>query len=223
MSANDLEGNLFGVTITINELLHSEVDKLEIYLEHGDISVKLVDKPQNPATGFINTTFSDGATVPISAGSGTFTGLYKPEELLRAFNGSNPKGDWTLRIVYYSGSGLKSSTEVLNGWTLKLLTDGGSGTGIYTQENIENFQLYPCYPNPLNEETRIDFKIPKRGHVNLMVYNLSGEVVKKLVDTELNEGEHSRVWNAQDIAAGTYFLHLESNGIISVQKLIVIK
>lgn len=223
MTANDLEGNLFGVTIIINELLHSEVDKLEIYLEHGDISVKLVDKPQNPATGFINTTFSDGAIVPISAGSGTFTGLYKPEEPLRAFNGSDPKGDWTLRIVYYSGSGLKSSTEVLNGWTLKLLTDGGSGTGIYSQEDIENFQLYPCYPNPLKQETRIDFKIPKRGHVNLVVYNLSGEVVKKLVDTELNEGEHSRVWNAQEIAAGTYFMHLESDGIISVQKLIVIK
>ncbi len=223
MTANDLTGNLYGVTVTINELLHSEVDKLEIFLEHGDISVKLVDKPQNPATGFINTTFFDGAVVPIAAGSGTFTGIYKPEEPLRAFNGTNPKGDWTLRIVYYSGSGLKSSSEVLNGWTLKLLTDAGSGTGIYSPDDIENFLLYPCYPNPLSTETRIEFKIPKRSHVNLSVYNQSGQIVKKLVNTELYEGEHSAVWNAQEISAGTYFIHLESEGIVSIQKLVVIK
>ena len=223
ISVSDLTGNLFGVSVTINELLHSEVDKLVIYLEHGDISVKLVDRPPNPATGFINTTFSDGAIVPIAAGNGTYTGFYKPEELLQAFNGTSPKGDWTLRIIDYSGSSLKSTTETLNGWTIKLLTDGGSSTGVLSPEEIENFLLYPCYPNPLNEETRIEFKIPKKGHVNLSIYNQSGQIVKKLVNTELNEGEHTRIWNAQNVSAGTYFLHLESNGIISVQKLIIIK
>ncbi len=103
--------------------------------------------------------------------------------------------------------------------------NGGVLTGVDERNNkyVKNYGLEQNYPNPLNEKTRIEFKIPKKGHVNLSIYNQSGQIVKKLVNTELNEGEHTRIWNAQDISAGTYFLHLESNGIISVQKLIIIK
>jgi len=223
VSSGDLLGNLYGVSVTINELLHPQVENLEIYLEHADVSVKLINQYDANGENFISTRFFDAADHPISSGEAPYSASYKPANMLRAFNGVNSKGDWQIRIIDYSTDGLKSTTGTLNGWTLKLLTDAGSGTGIHSPEEIENFLLNQCYPNPAREETRIDFKIPWNGHVNLQVFNLSGQMISKLVDSDLTEGEHTRLWNVRNISAGTYYLHLESNGIIIIQKLIVIK
>jgi len=98
-----------------------------------------------------------------------------------------------------------------------------SGTGIKdTQEASEDFMLAPCYPNPVDSEGRIDFRIPRPGHVSLNVFNLSGQLVQTLVNAELDQGDHSVLWNAQKLPPGTYFLNLESNGMVRRQKVVVI-
>jgi subtilisin-like proprotein convertase family protein len=223
VTATDLTDNLYGVSVTINELLHPDVSKLEIFLEHGDISVKLV--AQNTASGvnFINTNFRDAADNPIASGSAPYTGSFIPAESLRAFNGTDPKGDWTLRIIDYSGKGMADATGTLNAWTLKLLTDAGSGSGIHSVDGTENLLLNPCYPNPVREKTRIDFNILSKDQVNISVYNQAGQVVAKLVDEVLTTGYYSMVWNVNDISPGIYFVRLETNGISCSQKLVVLK
>jgi len=223
VTATDLTDNLYGVSVTINELLHPDVSKLEIFLEHGGVSVKLV--AQNSASGvnFINTNFRDAADNPIASGSAPYTGSFIPSESLRAFNGTDPKGDWTLRIIDHSGKGPSDAGGTLNAWTLKLLTDAGSGTGIHSAAGKEDLMLYPCYPNPAQEETRIDFNILSNDKVNMSVYNQAGQVVAKLIDEVLTPGYYSMVWNVHDISPGVYFIRLETNGISSSQKIVVFK
>ncbi|TFG89972.1 MAG: T9SS type A sorting domain-containing protein, partial [Candidatus Atribacteria bacterium] len=120
-------------------------------------------------------------------------------------------------------AGGKSSTGTLNAWTLKLLADAGSGTGIHSVAETENFILYPCYPNPVQEETRIVFKILAKEQVNLSVYEQTGQLVKKLVDEVLPAGEYSMLCNVNDISPGVYFIRLESKGLNYTQKLVVLK
>jgi len=223
VTARDLTDNLYGVSVTINELLHPEVGNLDIFLEHGGVSVKLVARNTASGVNFISTNFSDAAENPIAFGSAPYTGLYKPAEPLAAFNGIDPKGDWTLRIIDYSTKGEKSSTGTLNAWTLKLLTDAGSGTGIHSVTGDEDLMLSQCYPNPAQEETRIDFNIRLNDKVNMSVYNQAGQVVAKLVDEVLIPGYYSVVWNVHDISPGIYFIRLETNGISSSRKIVVFK
>ena len=224
ITATDLGGNLYGVSVTINELLHPAVENLEIFLEHGDISVKLVERETASGANFINTTFMDVAELTVSSGVAPYSSTYKPAESLRAFNGSDPKGEWKLRIVDWSGKKSVTANGTLNSWTLKILADPGSGTGIKEiDENSDDFMLAPCYPNPINTEGRIDFRIPGPGHVNLSVYNLSGQLVQTLVNAELDQGDHSVVWNVQGMPSGTYFLNLETNGSVKRQKVIIVK
>jgi len=223
ITATDLEGNLYGVSVTITELIHPAVENLEIFLEHGDISVKLVSQGAASGENFINTHFMDAGENPIASGGAPYTATYKPAEPLHAFNGTNPKGDWTLRTIDYTSSGTKSTTGTLNGWTLKLLTDAGSSTGMWSPEEVENFQLRTIYPNPVSGETTIGFNIPRKGHVTLTIYNQAGQMIEKLVNNELHEGEYTRIWNVRDLASGSYYIHLESNGIVNVQKVIVAK
>jgi hypothetical protein len=223
VTARDLTDNLYGVSVTINELLHPDVSNLEIFLEHGAVSVKLVARNTASGVNFINTNFSNLADNPIASGSAPYTGSFTPAESLRAFNGTDPKGDWTLRIIDYSVKGEKGTTGTLNAWTLKLLTDAGSGTDIHSVAESENFLLYPCYPNPAHEKTRIDFRIPTKEKVNLSVYSQSGQTVEKLVDELLPAGEYSTVWNVNDISPGVYFIRLELGGVTCNQKLVVLQ
>ncbi|MBE0677342.1 MAG: T9SS type A sorting domain-containing protein [Bacteroidales bacterium] len=223
VTATDLTDNLYGVSVTINELLHPDVSNLEIFLEHGGISVKLVARNTASGINFINTNFSDASENPIASGSAPYTGSFIPAESLRAFNGTDPKGDWTLRTIDYSTKGEKSSTGTLNAWTLKLLSDAGSGTGIHSAAGTEDLMLNPCYPNPAQEKTRIDFNILSNDKVNISVYNQAGQVVAKLIDEVLTPGYYSMVWNVHDISPGIYFIRLETNGISCSQKLVVLK
>jgi len=92
-----------------------------------------------------------------------------------------------------------------------------------------NFRLYNNYPNPFNPETKISYELPEPGHVQLLIYNVNGGLVKTLVDGYRNSGHDSVVWNATDssgkrICSGIYFYKLvHSNGVSDVKKMVLVK
>jgi len=77
------------------------------------------------------------------------------------------------------------------------------------------YSLSQNYPNPFNAETRIQFAIQEAGHVSLKVYNVTGQLVRELVDETMPAGSHSTVWNGRDetgqaLASGVYFCRMVS-------------
>ena len=78
-------------------------------------------------------------------------------------------------------------------------------------------------PNPLERSTRIDFAVPRTGHVTLRIYDIAGHAVATLVDQELAAGSYSRNWDAGSSSSGAYFCRLESEGRLSSRKLIVVR
>jgi len=95
--------------------------------------------------------------------------------------------------------------------------------GIPSQKALANFGLESISPNPLNQEARISFRIPERGHANLVVYNQLGQLVARLADEEFPEGVHEKMWSPASLTPGTYFIHLETGGMISVRKAVIAK
>jgi hypothetical protein len=86
------------------------------------------------------------------------------------------------------------------------------------------------YPNPFNPTTTIRFSVAQSpSTVKIVVYNLKGQKVKTLIDTELPAGEHTIVWNGKDdqdkaVSSGMYFVDMDSNGrFTSVKKVILLK
>jgi hypothetical protein len=88
---------------------------------------------------------------------------------------------------------------------------------------LAKFGLEPIRPNPLNQEARITFQIPKSGPVNLVVYNQLGQMVASLAHEDFPAGTHTRIWNPGSLAPGTYFIQLEAGGMLSVSKALVTK
>ncbi len=102
------------VNVKLN-ISHSYDADLLIYLLGPDgTQISLVSNRGGSGDHFRNTTLNDEASIPIRKGAAPFSGSYRPEQPLTAFDGKNARGDWTL-IVY---DGYSNDTGRLNSWSL---------------------------------------------------------------------------------------------------------
>lgn len=88
--------------------------------------------------------------------------------------------------------------------------------------------LLQNYPNPFNPETTISFDLPQTAPANLSIYNVKGQLVKNLVNGNLEFGRHTYVWNGTDnagqsVPSGLYFYRLTSNGQTENRKMMLLK
>ena len=92
------------------------------------------------------------------------------------------------------------------------------------KEIVTDFSLSQNYPNPFNPETEIAFSVLKPSHVVLKVYNLRGELVKTLINKELQPGVHKTVFKGRDMDSGVYLYRIRIGTEFSdVKKMLLIK
>ncbi len=90
------------------------------------------------------------------------------------------------------------------------------------------FTLSQNYPNPFNPSTNINFSIAKDSKVTLNIYNVLGQKVVEVLNSNLPAGVHSIKFNASNLNSGIYFYKLEAKGIDgstfnSTQKMVLTK
>lgn len=85
------------------------------------------------------------------------------------------------------------------------------------------FYLHQNYPNPFNSGTMITYEIPRDSHVQLLIYDLLGHEVAKLVNEQQNAGTHRVAWRGEGVASGLYFYELRFGDQIQRQKLVFLK
>jgi hypothetical protein len=71
------------------------------------------------------------------------------------------------------------------------------------------FSLGQNFPNPFNPSTIIRYGLPATSTVRLVVFNILGQEVDRLVDAEQSAGIHSVTWFAR-VPSGVYFYKLEA-------------
>jgi hypothetical protein len=95
-----------------------------------------------------------------------------------------------------------------------------------------SLQLSQNYPNPFNPSTTIAFEVSgamnDRRHVQVVVHDIRGRLVKTLIDSELAPGSHVVTWRGRDnqgwsVAAGVYFYTLNVNDQAFTRKMIITK
>lgn len=83
-------------------------------------------------------------------------------------------------------------------------------------------------PNPFNPETRIAYTLPDAEQVRLTVYNLLGQVVRRLADQAQTAGRHEVRWDGRDeagrvVASGVYLYRIEARGFSAVRRMVLLK
>lgn len=90
-----------------------------------------------------------------------------------------------------------------------------SGPASQAEESSQplEFQLGQNFPNPFNPDTRIQFVLPAPGRVELVIYDLLGQRVGKLLDNQLlGAGGHSVRLDGSELSAGVYLYQLRFAG-----------
>ncbi len=92
----------------------------------------------------------------------------------------------------------------------------------------ESFTLRQNYPNPFNPQTTISYELPEPSRVSVVIYNMTGQVIRTLIDQEMVAGFHNTVWNGKDnlgkeVASGAYFYQMKTGNFTEVKKLTLLR
>jgi hypothetical protein len=92
----------------------------------------------------------------------------------------------------------------------------------------KEFALHQNYPNPFNPITTINYDLPQQTYVNLMIYDILGREVVKLVSEETPAGYQSVIWNTRNsfgtpVSAGIYFYQIQTKDFVKTRKMVLLK
>ncbi len=139
--------------------------------------------------------------------------VFMPYDLMYIYNiGTNPgtrpvRADILQDILAFFGQ-LPGGTAV-----------GVTPDAVFTARN---------FPNPFNPSTKIEFTLPRAGQVELKIYNVRGELVKTLLDQNMDAATHSVVWDGrnttgQSVSSGVYFYSLKAGSYEKMEKMTLVK
>jgi len=109
-----------------------------------------------------------------------------------------------------------------------VITVNGTATSVPDPILPERYALHQNVPNPFNPTTFIRFDIGKAGPVMLRVFDVSGRLVRTLIDREMPAAKHEIDWDGRNdegvaVSSGVYFYRLESSGFHATRKMVMLK
>lgn len=149
----------------------------------------------------------------------------------------NPEGDFV-------------SSQVLSSFTKKnlynielFLEEGfanywfvGSGfTVVYTQDDVNtvdiremekptgDFYLSNNFPNPFNPATTIRYSVPQKSMVELIIFDILGNVVETLYKGSRESGIYEVKLDGSNFSSGVYFYQLRTDRFTDTKKFVLIK
>ncbi|MCX6164961.1 MAG: T9SS type A sorting domain-containing protein [Ignavibacteriae bacterium] len=124
----------------------------------------------------------------------------------------------------------------LNGWAYQNIYSGihtktgGIDTLIFVGINENNkivskdFLLYQNYPNPYNQCTIINVQLQIAKQVKIDIYDITGKLIKTIVNKKESSGEHSYKFDGGNLSTGVYFYSLFVDGVrVDTKKMLLIK
>ena len=85
------------------------------------------------------------------------------------------------------------------------------------------FVLLHNYPNPFNPSTNIKYALPHASHITLTVFNTLGQIVRELVNGEMQAGYHEVQFDGSDLASGVYLYRMQAGSIVDVKKVVLLR
>jgi len=107
--------------------------------------------------------------------------------------------------------------------------EAGTITAVSEDAIPQSYRLYPNTPNPFNPTTSIRYDVPASGGVvTLHIYDVSGRLVRTLLDGPQTAGQKTVSWNGRDnrgrgVASGVYFYRLRAPGYQRTLKMVLVQ
>ncbi len=91
------------------------------------------------------------------------------------------------------------------------------------EDQPQAISLVGNFPNPFNGSTTISYEVKEQAHVQVSVWDVSGQSVGQLVDQTQAPGRYDVQFDAGELPSGTYFVRAHSDGGTKSHKMILMK
>jgi hypothetical protein len=120
-----------------------------------------------------------------------------------------PAGTYRLGFYVDSNNDISESDENNNAGLLAgNINYTPSASGIATNSLFVNSTS--LFPNPSNENTNMNFTLAENSSVSLNIYDMTGQLVKAVINEEMVSGDHSIAIETSSLPSGVYFMTLVS-------------
>lgn len=180
--------------VMVAVMTHPEGDRISVY----DLGPSTNWISYSPRTGTLNA--GEETTIQIE------------------FNSANLiEDDYELALIYeHNAAQLKSEIPII------LHVDENANLKDAIDLPLE-FRLNPNYPNPFNALTRLSFELPEADNVSLIIFDINGREVARLVDGKLKAGYHACHFDASKLSSGIYLVRLEAGAKVVTSKMALLK
>ncbi|MEM8488044.1 MAG: T9SS type A sorting domain-containing protein [Bacteroidota bacterium] len=79
------------------------------------------------------------------------------------------------------------------------------------------------YPNPFQHQTTVTFAVERTGQVDIQLFDTNGVAVKSLLSRTLEPGRHTVELSSDDLASGTYFVHIQTTASMDTHPVTVVR
>ena len=114
-------------------------------------------------------------------------------------------------------------------YTYTVTDANGASASLALQTLPATFVLADNFPNPFNPATTIKYALPQAADVELIVYNVVGQVVRTLVAEHQSAGRYVVEWdatndNGHSLSSGIYFYRLQAGSEFrEIKKMLLLK
>ncbi|KAA3631349.1 MAG: T9SS C-terminal target domain-containing protein [Calditrichaeota bacterium] len=158
------------------------------------------------------------------------TSLYENELSIHIHKWDMVAHDWVmLPTVLDTSYGIATASIDGPGIYAAFTTDVNTGV-VISNTNVlpTTYTLSQNYPNPFNPETKVEFALPSKSDVKLVIHNVLGQTVKTLVDSELPAGNHAVYWDGSDesghkVASGVYLYRFKAGEYSETKKMVLLR
>ncbi len=179
--------------------------------------------------GSLTVTVSDGESGVLSGAEVTLEpGGYTAqsgEDGLAVFDSLPARDDYTVTV---SAEGFDpvtaSDIEVAtgNGASLTIDITGNNAVGVDNDIPIA-FELGNPFPNPFNAGVSINYSLAETSPVELTLYSIGGQVVKKISKGTMAPGRYSESIDSEGLPNGVFFIRLKAGSNSAVKKVVHVK
>ena len=96
-----------------------------------------------------------------------------------------------------------------------------SNIAAVTLYDRDQYTLGQNFPNPFNKHTLIEFSVPSRQQVRIILMDMKGRTIRTLLDETRSAGAHTISFSNEGLSSGMYLYKMEAGGFSAVRKMIV--
>ena len=198
-------------------------DQLSLTISHPEWNMDLEDKYKKDIRSFI----ADGSIKE------WYIDVYSTSETVNVswdFNGVPDEYE----VGYSTNSGqvfsdLRNTDLITLSPDMELIIRVGTQVlGVDAPSVPQAFTLEQNYPNPFNPTTQIKYALPEDALVSISIYDVTGRMVKSLINMNQSTGYHSLRWDATNdigeaVSAGMYIYTIQAGQYRATKKMVLLK